>query len=132
VEQNLNSGFKTPMKKLNRTSITNLSYNTLCIIFFGSPCICQNSYQKVNIFVKTKNAPNDLKCKINHTFFLETGVPKRGGGGGPTLGKNSQKIPFFWGGNVPNFACLVSTILNFFYPNISKHPTQIEYPKTKL
>ena len=44
----------------------------------GSPIpksICQNSYQKVNIFVKTKNAPNDLKCKINHTFFLETGVP---------------------------------------------------------
>ena len=46
--------------------------------------------------MKTKNAPKDLKRKINHTFFLETGVPKRGGGG-PTLGKNSQKIPFFLG-----------------------------------
>ena len=72
----------------------------------GSPIpksICQNSYQKVNIFVKTKNAPNDLKYKINHTFFLETGVPKRGGGGGggPTLGENSQKIPFIFLGSVP-------------------------------
>ena len=29
-------------------------------------------------------------------FFLKTRVPKRGkGGGGPTFGKNSQKIPFF-------------------------------------
>ena len=27
-------------------------------------------------------------------FFLETGVPERGGG--PTLGKYSQKIPFFF------------------------------------
>ena len=31
--------------------------------------------------MKTKNAPKDLKCKINHTFILETGVRKRGGGG---------------------------------------------------
>ena len=50
--------------------------------FFIPKSICQNSYEKVNILMKTKNAPNDLKCKINHTFFLETGVPKRGGGGG--------------------------------------------------
>ena len=60
----------------------------------GSPIpksICQNGYQKVNIFMKTKNAPKDLKCKINHTFFLETGVPKRGGGGGVRhLGKIPQ------------------------------------------
>ena len=51
----------------------------------GSPIpksICQNSDQKVNILMKTKNDPKGLKCKINHTFFLETGVPKRGGGGG--------------------------------------------------
>ena len=40
-----------------------------------------------------------------HLFFLETGVPKRGGrgGGGPTLGKNSQKILFFFLDSVPNF-----------------------------
>ena len=48
--------------------------------------------------MKTKNAPKDLKCKINHTFFLETGSQ---GNRGPTFGKNSQKIPFFWGGGVP-------------------------------
>ena len=48
--------------------------------------------------MKTKNAPKDLKCKINHTFFWKQGFPKGGGGGGPTLGKNSQKIPFFGGG----------------------------------
>jgi len=69
----------------------------------GSPIpksICQNSYQKVNIFVRTKNAPNDLKGKINHTFFfLETGVPKRGGGGiggGRHLGKIPKKSRFFF------------------------------------
>ena len=67
----------------------------------GSPIpksICQNSYQKVNIFVKTKNAPNDLKGKINHTFFFGNRGSQKGGRGGPTLGKNSQKIPFFEGG----------------------------------
>ena len=39
----------------------------------------------------------DQKCKINH-FFLETGVPKRGGGKvvGPTLGKYLQIIRFFY------------------------------------
>ena len=37
---------------------------------------CQNSDQKVNIFVKTKNAPEDLKCKINHHFFWKQGFPK--------------------------------------------------------
>ena len=41
--------------------------------------------------MKTKNAAKDLKFKINHTFFLETGVPKRGGGGGVRhLGKIPQ------------------------------------------
>ena len=52
----------------------------------------------MNIFVKTKNAPNDLKCKINHTFFFGNRGSQKGGrgGGGPTLGKNSQKIPFFF------------------------------------
>ena len=81
----------------------------------GSPIpksICQNSYQKVNIFVKTKNAPNDLKGKINHTFFLETGVPKRGGGGGPTLGKNSQIIPFFFVGSVPKLARFAGRVIS--------------------
>ena len=58
--------------------------------------------QKVNIFVKTKNAPKGLKCKINQTFFFEnTGSQKGGRGGGPTLGKNSQKIPFFFFDSVP-------------------------------
>ena len=62
--------------------------------------------QKVNIFVKTKNAPKGLKCKINQTFFFEnTGSQKGGRGGGPTLGKNSQKIPFFFVGSVPNYLC---------------------------
>ena len=32
--------------------------------------ICQNSDQKLNILMKTKNAPNDLKCKINHICFF--------------------------------------------------------------
>ena len=56
--------------------------------------------------MKTKNAPKDLKCKINHTFFFwKQGFPKGGGGGGgPTLGKNSQKIPFFFVDSVPKQA----------------------------
>ena len=67
----------------------------------GSPIpksICQNGYQKVNILMKTKNAPKDLKCKINHTFFFwKQGFPKGGeGGGGPTFGKNSPNFPFGW------------------------------------
>ena len=61
----------------------------------GSPIpksICQNGYQKVNIFMKTKNAPKDLKCKINHTFFFwKQGFPKGGEGGGARhLGKIPQ------------------------------------------
>ena len=46
----------------------------------GSPIpksICQNSYQKVNILMKTKDAPKDLKCRIIHTFFFLTGINLR-------------------------------------------------------
>ena len=40
-------------------------------------------------------------------FFWKQGFPKGGeGGGGPTLGKNSQKIPFF------------------FFDSVPKHPSQ--------
>merc|ERR1719234_191486 len=35
--------------------------------------------QKVNIFVKTKNAPKGLKCKINQTFFFENTGSQKGG-----------------------------------------------------
>ena len=50
--------------------------------------------------MKTKNAPKDLKRKINHTFFLETGVPKRGGGGSDTWEK-FPKNPVFFLDSVP-------------------------------
>ena len=42
-----------------------------------------NTTQKVYIFVKTKNVPYVLKCKINHNFFsLKNMVfPNRGKGG---------------------------------------------------
>ena len=36
------------------------------------------------------------------TVFLGKFSQKGGRGGGPTLGKNSQKIPFFFVGSVPN------------------------------
>ena len=58
-----------------------------------------NTTQKVNIFVKTKNVPNVLKCKINHNFFFLTnmGFPNRGGGGGvPHLGKIPTFSRFFF------------------------------------
>ena len=38
--------------------------------------------QNVNIFVKTKNAQEALKHKINLKFFCDMGVPILGGGGG--------------------------------------------------
>ena len=98
------------MKRLGAKVILrcqNMFYNSgeVLGIFFplgggGSPIpksICQNGYQKVNIFMKTKNAPKDLKCKINHTFFFwKQGFPKGGEGGGPTFGKNSPNFPFGW------------------------------------
>ena len=53
--------------------------------------------------LKTKNVPKVLKCKINtKNFFLIRGSQK--GGGGPTFGKNSQIISFFFFESVPNDA----------------------------
>ena len=58
-------------------------------------------FPKVNVRIVTIKWTflwrEDQKCKINH-FFLETGVPKRGGGKvvGPTLGKYLQIIRFFY------------------------------------
>ena len=63
--------------------------------FGGSPIPKSKIDQKMNIFVKTKNAPKGIECKINHSLFLETRVPIRDRKGGTTFGKNSQKIPFF-------------------------------------
>ena len=55
---------------------------------------CQNSDKILTFFVKTKNDPYGLKCKINpKIFFRLRGFQK---GGGPPFGKNSQKIPFFF------------------------------------
>ena len=42
-------------------------------------------------------------------FFWKQGFPKGGEGGGPTLGKNSQKIPFFFVGSVPNNGVMLTT-----------------------
>ena len=51
----------------------------------------------MNIFVKTKNAPLGLKLKINLKFFLDGGLPNRGGGGGAGVGggasDNWEKLP---------------------------------------
>ena len=44
-------------------------------------------------------------------FFFKQGFPK-GGGGGPTFGENSQKIPFFGGGGVPKGYRSTSTVLD--------------------
>ena len=52
--------------------------------------------------MKTKNAPKGLKCNKPY-FFLKQGFPKGGeGGGGPTFGKNSQIIPYFFSDVFPN------------------------------
>ena len=95
------------MKRLGAKVILrcqNMFYNSgeVLGIFFplgggGSPIpksICQNGYQKVNIFMKTKNAPKDLKCKINHTFFFwKQGFPKGGEGGGSDIWEKFPKLP---------------------------------------
>ena len=61
-------------------------------MFLHSPVI--NTTQNVNIFVKTKNAHEALKHKINLNFFCNMGVPILGGGVCPR-GKNSHVISFF-------------------------------------
>ena len=49
--------------------------------------------------MKTKNAPKDLKCKINHTFFFgNRGSQKGGRGGGSDTWEIFPKNPVFLGG----------------------------------
>ena len=55
---------------------------------------CQNSDKILTFFVKTKNDPYGLKCKINPKIFFRLRGSQKGGGG-PPFGKNSQKISFF-------------------------------------
>ena len=67
----------------------------------GSPipkCICQNTDKKVNIFVKTKNAPEGLKRKINPQIYFWTEASQIGGvgGGGRHLGKSPKKSRIFF------------------------------------
>ena len=64
--------------------------------------------------MKTKNAPKDLKCKVNHTFFLETEVPKRGGGV-RHFGKIPKKSCFFWVASLTNNCHLP-------WPNLRRPP----------
>ena len=57
---------------------------------------------KVIFFVKTKNVPKVLKCKINQFFFSHKhGVPKLGGGGVPDMGKIPTFSCFFFIEDVP-------------------------------
>ena len=62
---------------------------------WGSPIPTFSNHettQKVNIFIKTKNVPKVLKCKMNHKlfFFTNMGFPN-GGEGSPTW----EKFPHF-------------------------------------
>ena len=47
--------------------------------------------------MKTKNAPKDLKCKTNHTFFFFGNRGSQKGGGVRHLGKIPKKSRFFLG-----------------------------------
>ena len=60
--------------------------------------------QNVNIFVKTKNAQEALKHKINlKIFFVTWAFPYWGGGGGVwQRGKNSHVLSFFVLEDLPN------------------------------
>ena len=51
-----------------------------------------------------------------HFFFGNRGSQKGGGGGGPTLGKNSQKIPgFFWVASLIAFSTFYSNDVDVAY-----------------
>ena len=56
--------------------------------------------QKVNIFIKTKNVPKVLKCKMNHKlfFFTNMGFPNWGEEGGSPTWEKFPLFPgfFFW------------------------------------
>ena len=52
---------------------------------------------KMWFFVKTKNVPYGLKCKINTKFFFVNRMSQKGGWGGVRpFGTNSQKMSFFF------------------------------------
>ena len=60
----------------------------------------------MNIFVKTKNVPNVLKCKINLIFFSQTwGFQTGGRGGGSPTWEKFPHFPVFLGGSVPKPFC---------------------------
>ena len=77
----------------------------------------------MNIFVKTKNVPNVLKCKINlNFFFTNMGFPNggEGGEGSPTWEKFPHFPVFFFGERPLNvcaeseegmYACIYSSYL---------------------
>ena len=82
-----------------------------------------NTTQKVNIFVKTKNVPYVLKCKINHNFFLTNmGFPNRGRGS-PTWEKFSH-FPVFLG-DVPHKYTSSSLELGFGFSEVISEPFQL-------
>ena len=67
-----------------------------------------NTTTKVNIFVKNKNVPKVLKCKINHYFFSLTnmGFPNWGEGWGSLTW---EKFPHF-----PGFSLALAASLSDF------------------
>ena len=58
---------------------------------------CQNSDKILTFFVKTKNDPYGLKCKINPKIFFRLRGSQKGGveGGVRHLGKIPKKFSFF-------------------------------------
>ena len=63
-------------------------------MFYKSGAVISDQFEhlNVNILVKTKNAPEALKHKINLKFFCDMGVPILGV---CPLGNFSHLIPFF-------------------------------------
>ena len=67
---------------------------TIVPMFPHSPVI--NITQNVNIFVKTKNAQEALKHKINLKIFFVTWAFPYWGGGLTTWEKFPRKVVFLW------------------------------------
>ena len=94
------------IRNLENSEKNRRKQEVLGIFFFERGGVTYSQKYMSEKLLKSEHFDEDQKCSKGpkmqnkpYFFFLETGVPKRGGG--PTLGKYSQKIPFFLGGGVP-------------------------------
>ena len=86
--------------------------------------------QKVNIFIKTKNVPKVLKCKMNHKlfFFTNMGFPNWGEGGVPDLGTFPTFSCFFCVANVPKPATILLQFCEIYFVDFDGYACDVTWP----